>query len=267
MGNAFDCCVRANTVKHADLPLNCETNFYTEEYQVKTIRRGSSMSPKQVDVFNLKTENNEVNIKTQDEFIKSYTNILKSFPVLPDEECYSQISVETYMKNARASINYLIVNIYKKEFEDENPKETLVINPYGFPKSKRGKFDGRTYFGVFRNKNSKVVDWTFDLEEYQDFFTLSELYQGVKFFEIKFNTENGKYYIKDLLSGIPSLMKIKNETVLKTSSLINVGESYILMTMEGEKESFTTNKLDYSKIINIKVFNRNGQMVHDPMYI
>jgi hypothetical protein len=265
MGNAFDCCLRANTVKHADLPLNCETNFYTEEFQVKTIRRGSSISPKQADMFNLKTENNEMLIRNQDEFIKSYTNILRSFPNLPDDGTFSQTSVETFMKNTRGPINYLIVNIYKKEIQDDNPKETLIINPYGLPKSKRGKLDGRTFFGVLKNKSLKLTDWTFDVEEFQDFFSQSDLERGVNFFEIKFNTENGKYYVKDLLSGIPSLMKIKNETVLKTSSVINVGESYILLNIEGEKEkeSFT----EYLKTINVKVFNRNGQLVHDPMYI
>ena len=65
-------------------------------------------------------------------------------------------------------------------------------------------------------------------------------------------------------------MRIKNDTVLKNSSLVNIGESYILISIgeESYDKTFVQNKkLDYMRIINLKVFNRNGQLIHDPMYI
>lgn len=65
-----------------------------------------------------------------------------------------------------------------------------------------------------------------------------------------------KYYIKDLGCGYGTFKKIVDETKLKDSYLINIGNSYIVCTF-GVDEYDLDGKaiMDADKILNIKVFS------------
>ena len=99
----------------------------------------------------------------------------------------------------------------------------------------------------------------------------------IPIFAIKFDLHSLKYYIKDLFSGISTIYKVKNETVLKNNSLITIGDSYILITFGDlsdpglfQNNQFANNynssiSTSNTELINMKVFNKNGQLIHDPM--
>jgi len=89
-----------------------------------------------------------------------------------------------------------------------------------------------------------------------------------------------KYHIKDLLSGVSTFYKVQNETVLADNSLINIGETYIFisfgscdtdkMEMECENSDNNTkcpdeNGMAQNNLINLKIFNKFGILVQDPM--
>lgn len=97
-----------------------------------------------------------------------------------------------------------------------------------------------------------------------------------KFFQITFNPDFLKYYIKDCGNGFGTFVKIQSETLLKDISLINIGTSFISITLGFEDDTIfpeyqiDSNKKipslpnrDYSNNLNIKVVSKN--MTYDPM--
>jgi hypothetical protein len=134
----------------------------------------------------------------------------------------------------------------------------------------KGKnFEGEIYFGVdhtFTNTNNYLAskyssnnksvtpinDFNLDLNHIET--------QSKRLFSIKFEINTLKYTIKDLLTGNPVFQCIKNETVLNDNSLIYIGETYIHINLGDESGLDRT-----SNLINLKTYNKSGQLVHEPM--
>jgi hypothetical protein len=95
-------------------------------------------------------------------------------------------------------------------------------------------------------------------------------------FQIGFNPEFLKYYLKDLGNGFGTFVKIQSETILRDNSLINIGDSYIVCTLGVEEDTVMSEYAsdynvkipsqphkDYSNLLNIKVFSGNAK--YDPL--
>jgi hypothetical protein len=95
-------------------------------------------------------------------------------------------------------------------------------------------------------------------------------------FQICFNPEVMKYYIKDLGNGFGTFVKIQSDSLLKDNSLINIGDSYLVCTMGVEEDTIISeyaseNNIkvpsicakDTSEMLNIKIFSGNEK--YDPM--
>lgn len=96
-------------------------------------------------------------------------------------------------------------------------------------------------------------------------------------FQIYYNPDFMKYYLKDLGNGFGTFIKLQTENLLKDNSLINIGDSYIVCTLGLEDDTEYTgsdhniklsvqgNK-DYSNMLNVKIFSGSGSTnKYDPM--
>jgi hypothetical protein len=119
-----------------------------------------------------------------------------------------------------------------------------------------------------------------EASEYKEHFNFSK-----RLFVIKYETTTLKYNIKDLLSGISTFYKVQNETVLLDNSLIHIGETFIFISFgghieidrndndedEGNKNQFFNQKsteengMPQNNLINLKIFNKFGVLIQDPM--
>ena len=122
------------------------------------------------------------------------------------------------------------------------PKGLLLhINNEGLENSLRNKKDGITYFGFIKDYNkdnhNSEIDYIINPkdEEYD------ERYIG-RHFKIEFNVN--KYFIQDLGFGFGTFIKIINELKIKDNYLVNIGETYLVFTIDENK-------------INIKIFSGN----------
>ena len=122
------------------------------------------------------------------------------------------------------------------------PKGLLLhINNEGLENSLRNKKDGITYFGFIKdynkNNSNNEIDYIINPkdEEYD------ERYIG-RHFKIEFNVN--KYFIQDLGFGFGTFIKIINELKIKDNYLVNIGETYLVFTIDENK-------------INIKIFSGN----------
>lgn len=221
-------------------------------------------------------------------------------------------TVHNFLEKNKDSIPLLNLFIYNSnDLEKENnfnldddeiychkkAKKILNLNPFGLYASNpslRQKNDGITIFGIFNSdkkidieKHQTPVDYVLDLnfKEYEEILNLEKNpifkeckdFDFIPIFAIKFDLHSLKYYIKDLFSGISTIYKVKNETVLKNNSLITIGDSYILITFGDlsdpglfQNNQFANNynssiSTSNTELINMKVFNKNGQLIHDPM--
>ena len=139
----------------------------------------------------------------------------------------------------------------------------IEINALGMiSNSKRKAFDGNTFFGYFENDNENNFNNDNINEKGIDFFVKprengdeNQNIEG-RYFRIRFDINNMKYYIKDLGCGYGTFKKIVKETKLKDSYLINIGNSYIVFTFGIDEYALDGNCIaDADKILNIKVFS------------
>ena len=138
-----------------------------------------------------------------------------------------------------------------------------VINSWNLPKglkihitkdhlenSLRNMNDGKIYFGFQKDLNQSeerpYIDYLLlpKNNEYDDKFI------GVHF-QIKYDERNFKYYIKDLGSGYGTFMKLIKPIKIKNNLLINIGETFIVFTVNENEEK--------NDIIILKIFTGNGQ--------
>ena len=138
-----------------------------------------------------------------------------------------------------------------------------VINSWNLPKglkmhinkdhlqnSLRNINDGRIYFGFQKDIND------LDNKPYIDYLLLpkdndyDDKFIGIHF-QIKYDENNFKYYIKDLGSGYGTFVKLTEPIKIKNNLLINIGETFIVFTINEDKEK--------SDDIILKIFTGNGQ--------
>lgn len=82
-------------------------------------------------------------------------------------------------------------------------------------------------------------------------------------FQIKFNIAEEKYYIKDLGRGFGAFMKVINFTPLKPDSLINIGDSYIVVSIGEEEDNDSNNKNNNNSNSNNNNSNELNRCVTD----
>ena len=124
------------------------------------------------------------------------------------------------------------------------PKGLLLhINNEGLENSLRNMKDGITYFGFIKDYNkdnhNSEIDYIINPkdEEYD------ERYIG-RHFKIEYYSNVNKYYIQDLGFGFGTFIKIIDELKIKDNYLVNIGETYLVFTIDENK-------------INIKIFSGN----------
>ena len=139
----------------------------------------------------------------------------------------------------------------------------IEINALGMiANSKRKAFDGNTFFGYIENDNEnnsnngsvyeKGIDFIVKPRENSD-----ENHNIIgRYFRIRFDINNMNYFIKDLGCGYGTFKKIINETKIRDSYLINIGNSYIVCTFGVDEYNIDGNGIvDADKILNVKVFS------------
>ena len=137
----------------------------------------------------------------------------------------------------------------------------LIINPLGLENGKRKSNDGISYFGYEENTKNPTIDYLIKPREKQ----YDERFLG-KHFQIRFNPNDLKYYLKDLGHGFGTFIKITNWIEIKNNFLLNIGENYIVFTigLEDEiimNENYSNKKQsDYENLLNVKIFS--GDVKH-----
>ena len=81
-----------------------------------------------------------------------------------------------------------------------------------------------------------------------------------KHFQIRYDWNTKKYYIKDLGNGFGTFIKLINETRIKDNLLINIGETYIVFSFNNENEKELMIKLfTWDEQCNTYIFNTDNQ--------
>ena len=146
----------------------------------------------------------------------------------------------------------LIIEIINSLTSQRNLK--IEINALGMVSdSKRKAYDGNTFFGYVENENeNKEVDF---VVKQRDNNPENNNIIG-RHFRIRFDINLMKYYIRDLGCGYGTFKKISDETKIKDSYLINIGNSYIVCTFGVDEYTVDGKGIeDADKILNIKVFS------------
>ena len=147
-------------------------------------------------------------------------------------------------------------------FPSDNPENyiKLEIDPFGYKKSKRQKKDGITYFGY--DVKQGVDNYIDFIMKNNDNYCYNDAFNG-RHFMIRFNPDNGNYYIKDLGKGFGTFIKIQNWTELKSNLLLNIGENYIVFSYGDEDDEENINNINNinnnENSLNIKIFSMNTQ--------
>ena len=173
-------------------------------------------------------------------------------------------TIETLKKIVNKS-DKLIIEIINSLTSQKNLK--IEINALGLvADSKRKAYDGNTFFGYIESDNNNDnkennkennnennnVDF---IIKPKDINNENNIVTG-RYFRIRFDINTLKYYIKDLGCGYGSFKKISDETKIKDSYLINIGNSYIVCTFGVDEYDLDGKAIaDADKILNIKVFS------------
>ena len=111
----------------------------------------------------------------------------------------------------------------------------LHLDEFGLKNSIRNKGDGLTYFG-FQTEESlnsePYIDYLLGPKDQE----YDEQFIG-KHFQIRFDNDTKKYYIKDLGNGFGTFIKLINEEKIKDNLLINIGETYIVFSFNNDNEN------------------------------
>ena len=134
----------------------------------------------------------------------------------------------------------------------------LHLDEFGLKNSIRNKGDGFTYFG-FQTEESLNTEPFIDYllgpkdQEYDEQFV-------GKHFQIRYDNDTKKYYIKDLGNGFGTFIKLINEQKIKDNLLINIGETYIVFSFNNDNENEIIIKLfSGEEQQNTYTFNSDNQ--------
>ena len=198
------------------------------------------------DISNNLLGNNNENNKLHN-FLESNNNDYNSNE--KDNENYINQIKKVYNKSPKLNIEILNSYIIPRGF-------IIQIDPLGMiSNSLRNVRDGTVYFGFFspedenskdENNNNNQIDFLIKPKDgnYESRFV-------GKHFQIKFNPNDLKYYIKDLGFGYGTFAKLMKETLIKDNYLINIGNSYIVCSYGIDDKE----KDDDKNILNIKIFD------------
>lgn len=196
------------------------------------------------DINNNLLGNNNENNKIQN-FLESNNNE-NNLNEIDNENYINQIK-KVYNKSPKLNVEILNSYIIPRGF-------VIQIDPLGMvSNSLRNVRDGIVYFGFFspedensKDENNNKID--FLIKPKDDIY--ESRFVG-KHFQIKFNPNDLKYYIKDLGFGYGTFAKLMKETLIKDNYLINIGNSYIVCSYGMDDKE----KNDDKNILNIKIFD------------
>jgi hypothetical protein len=179
-------------------------------------------------------------------------------------------------KNIKNKNNKKIKESQNKEKEKEKEKENII-------------------FCSNNNDNSDYIDiqvppW--EQEKEKEKITqistminsnVSNILENKKFgryFYIYFNPDYMKYYIKDCGMSYATFIKIQNELILKDNYMINIGDTYLKISIgienkyyylngkrnnrfSSKKNKFSIEESEYNNNLNIKILSRDK--IYDPL--
>lgn len=119
------------------------------------------------------------------------------------------------------------------------PNSILRLTAEGYEHSLREARDGVTYFGCKKrgkgeemNKGEVVNDVVMTLADKET----AEKHRG-RHFEIAYKPDQQSYWIRDLGVGFGAFLRVNEKTRLSDNTLINIGESFIVVNMEAAERS------------------------------
>ena len=146
----------------------------------------------------------------------------------------------------------------------------IKINALGLiGKSLRDKKDGFTYFGIislYDEKDCKKIDFSTGQPTINEKKNNNDNNTPINYgrqFSIRFDLDEKLYFIKDCSggNGYGTFMKLINEMKIEDSTLINIGNNYIVFTLGVDKlEPEESDTLNDEKILSVKVFG--GELVN-----
>jgi len=185
-------------------------------------------------------------------------------PLYSNSNNTKNTGVNTY--SSASHIKKDLFNVYEnnmQNFFNYTCLDLEVINSWNLPKglkihitkdhlenSLRNMNDGKIYFGFQKDLNES------EERPYIDYLLLpkdieyDEKFIGVHF-QIKYDENNFKYYIKDLGSGYGTFVKLIEPMKIKNNLLINIGETFIVFTINENEEK--------NDILILKIFTGNEQ--------
>ena len=218
---------------------NNPINTYYTTYGKNTDKNNTTINNKTCKAKKPKIENNlESKFKISENNTKNYIDSLSKKKT--NEKTNPNIQKE---KNSNNSIS----NVSKKENEKLNLDLEVLnswnlpiglqlhIDPFGLKNSLRNQRDGYTYFGFQTEENYNAhpyIDYLLGPKD-QDY---DEQFIG-KHFQIRFDDDKKKYYIKDLGNGFGTFIKLIREEKIKDNLLINIGETYIVFSFNEDNEN------------------------------
>ena len=183
-------------------------------------------------------------------------------PLYSNSNNTKNTGVNTY--SSASHIKKDLFNVYEnnmQNFFNYTCLDLEVINSWNLPKglkihitkdhlenSLRNMNDGKIYFGFQKDLNES------EERPYIDYLLLpkdieyDEKFIGVHF-QIKYDENNFKYYIKDLGSGYGTFVKLIEPMKIKNNLLINIGETFIVFTINENEEK--------NDILILKIFTGN----------
>jgi hypothetical protein len=111
----------------------------------------------------------------------------------------------------------------------------LHLDQYGLKNSIRNEKDSVAYFGYQTEEELSMnpyIDYLLGPKDQE----YDEQFMG-KHFQIRYDWDTRKYYIKDLGNGFGTFIKLINETRIKDNMLINIGETYIVFSFNNDNEN------------------------------
>ena len=209
-----------NNITNDNNPIN---TYYTT-YGKNTDKNNTTINNKTIKAKKPKIENNlESKFKISENNTKNYIDSLSKKKT--NEKTNPNIQKEKNSNNSISNVSNWNLPIGLQ----------LHIDPFGLKNSLRNQRDGYTYFGFQTEENYNAhpyIDYLLGPKD-QDY---DEQFIG-KHFQIRFDDDKKKYYIKDLGNGFGTFIKLIREEKIKDNLLINIGETYIVFSFNEDNEN------------------------------
>lgn len=155
------------------------------------------------------------------------------------------------LSRLEAAVNYAKVLQLTVLSSAALPRQSIVtITAQGLEGSGRQALDGHTYFG-----NCKRVKHTGEIVN--DFIIPtgdSGKYRGQQF-DIFYDIHSDGYFIRDLGAGFGTFLKVSHELRLRDNHLLNMGDNFILVNLQGELNKLRLKVYGLKGSIDVFYFN------------